>query len=217
MLVATDEDENSLEKLAKGEIPELEALKMHNSTVYKWNRPCYSVGGGKPHLRIENRNPPSGPTVKDEIANAALWLGTMYGMPEVYRDLPSLVQFEDCRYNFYNACRNGLDSQFKWFGKTISSEKLLRKIILPIAEIGLSKAGIDDKTSKELLGIIRKRIQKNVSGASWLMDNFSRLRVSSTANEASKNITKVLYRNQMTSKPVHLWKNIDAINNKSER
>ena len=81
----------------------------------------------------------------------------------------------------------------------------------------MSKAGIDDKSSKELLGIIRKRIQKNVSGASWMMDNFSRPRVGSTANEASKNITKVLYRNQMTSKPVHLWKNIDAINNRSER
>ena len=81
----------------------------------------------------------------------------------------------------------------------------------------MSKAGIDDKSSKELLGIIRKRIQKNVSGASWMMDNFSRLRVGSTANEASKNITKVLYRNQMTSKPVHLWKNIDTINNRSER
>lgn len=215
MLFSTDADEDSLQKLANGEVPELEALKMHNSTVYQWNRPCYGVGGGKPHLRIENRYLPSGPTIKDEIANAALWLGVMYGMPDEYSELPSLVRFEDCRYNFYNACRNGLDSQFRWFGKTISAEKLLRTVIIPLAEKGLRKAGINEDSISDLLGNIKKRVKKNVSGASWVMDNFSRLRVGSTANEASVNITKVMYRNQMTSKPIHLWKDIDLTKDKA--
>ncbi|MGB1038725.1 MAG: CBS domain-containing protein [Bacteroidia bacterium] len=206
---AGDEDEDSLETLNQGKIPELEALKMHNSTVYKWNRPCFGVGGGKPHLRIENRYIPSGPTVKDEIANAAFWLGVMHGMPQEYENLPQMVHFEDCRYNFYNACRNGLDTKFKWFGKTVSADKLIRNILLPIAEDGLNKAGIDKDSIDELLGVVRSRLKRNTSGASWILDNFNTLRKDSTANEASKNITAAIYHNQMTSKPVHLWKNVD--------
>lgn len=216
-LFASDDFEDALEVLKKGEIPELEALKMHNSTVYKWNRACYGVGGGKPHLRIENRYIPSGPTIKDEIANAALWLGTMYGMPKEYANLPDLVKFEACRSNFYKAAANGLESQLKWFGKTVSAEKLLKKIIIPIAKDGLEKAGINPKTIKYLLGIIEKRVSKKTTGANWIRENFSSLLEDSTASEASRNITEAIYNNQMTSKPIHLWKDLDMEHARSKK
>ncbi len=209
MLFATDEKENSLEVLESGGIPQLEALKMHNSTVYKWNRACYGVGGGKPHLRIENRYIPSGPTVIDEMSNAAFWLGIMNAMPDEYRDIAELVPFEDCRYNFYNAARNGLDSQFKWFDKTVSAQKLIRLKLLPLAREGLNKAGVNPVKSDQLLGVIEKRVSNNKNGAKWITQNFTVLLEKSTAQEASRSITEVMYHNQLNSRPVHKWRNLD--------
>lgn len=210
LLFASEDQEDAQKVLEEGGVPKLEALNMHNSTVYKWNRACYGVGGGKPHLRIENRYIPAGPTVKDELANAALWLGAMHAMPEEYEDLPSLVGFEECRYNFYNAARSGLDCKFNWFGTTYAADQLLKKVIVPLAKKGLAKANIDQDTIDDLIGIIEKRIDnKKKNGAKWLLKNFSTLLEGSTANEASRNITEAIYHNQMSSKPVHLWKDID--------
>ncbi len=209
MLFSSDEKEDALAVLEQGGIPQLEALKMHNSTVYKWNRACYGVGGGKPHLRIENRYIPSGPTVIDEIANAAFWLGIMHSMPHEYHNLPEQVAFEDCRYNFYNAARNGLDCQFKWFNKTVSAQKLIRSVLLPMAREGLEKAKINPHKINELLEVIEKRVEKNKNGSKWLIKNFTSLLEKSTANEASRSITEALYHNQLASKPVHKWRDID--------
>ncbi|MFY0643332.1 MAG: CBS domain-containing protein [Bacteroidia bacterium] len=209
LLFATDEKEDSLAVLEKGGIPQLEALKMHNSTVYKWNRACYGVGGGKPHLRIENRYIPSGPTVLDELANAAFWLGIMNSMPEEYENLPEMVPFEDCRYNFYNACRNGLDCQFKWFDKTVSAQKLIKNTLLPMAREGLLKAKINPRKIDQLLDVIEKRVSKNKNGSKWMIKNFTILLDKSTAYEASRSITEAMYHNQLNSRPVHKWRDID--------
>ncbi len=208
-LFASAEMEDAAEVLKDGGVPKLEALNMHNSTVYKWNRACYGIGGGLPHLRIENRYIPAGPTIKDEIANAALWLGTMYGMPEDYKDLPKMVKFEECRHNFYNAARNGLNCQFTWFDRTISAEKLLLDIILPLAKSGLEKAGVSQKSITELLGIIEARVQENQNGANWITKNFGALLDNRTAIEATRGITEAIYDNQMSSLPVHEWKAVD--------
>ena len=209
LLFASGDQQDAMKELDEGRIPDLQALNLHNGTVYKWNRACYGVGGGKPHLRIENRYIPAGPTIKDEIANAALWLGAMYAMPKEYKDLPDMVKFEDVRYNFYNACRNGMDCQFKWFGKTVSADKLLRKVIVPMAREGLLKGGVSKESVNELMGIIDKRVAKNMNGSKWILHNFNTLLHGSTANEACRNITEAIYHNQMASKPVHLWKDVD--------
>lgn len=70
-LIRGNEEESPLEKLDRGEIPALGALCLHNGTVYRWNRPCYGVKDNIAHLRIENRVLPTGPTILDEVANAA--------------------------------------------------------------------------------------------------------------------------------------------------
>ena len=215
-LFASTDMEDALKTLEEGNIPELEALKMHNSTVYKWNRACYGVGGGLPHLRIENRYVPSGPTIKDEIANTALWLGVMYGMPEEYKDLPKMVKFEECRHNFYNAARNGLNCQFVWFDETVSATKLIKNVILPLAKSGLEKAGINQKSISELLGIIDGRISNNQNGSKWISKNFSALLENRTANEATKSIAQAIYDNQMSSLPVHQWKPVDLAKHETD-
>ena len=207
-LITVDQKEDSMDLLKKGKIPQLESLKIHNGTVYKWNRACYGVGGGKPHLRIENRYIPAGPTVKDEVANAAFWLGLMHNQTEDFMDLPSKVNFSDVRYNFYNAARYGVDCQQKWMGKTVSASLLVRKVLLPLAEQGLRKANVNEQTIEDLLGIIERRVAKKRTGSVWILDNFNQMLENSTANEASRNITEAIYHQQMTSLPVHRWKDV---------
>ena len=209
LLFASDMEEDAHAVLDQGGNPRLCALNLHNGTVYKWNRACYGVGNGKAHLRIENRYLPSGPTVKDEMANAALWLGVMYAMPKQYANLPEIADFEEVRYNFYKACRNGLDCQFKWFGQVKSAIKVLQKVIIPLARKGLKAAGVDQSSIDELIGIIEERVKTKRNGAQWMTKNFTTLLKGSTANEASKNITEALYERQMTSRPVHEWDDVD--------
>ena len=209
LLFASDVNEDSLAVLKDGGIPELNALKMHNSAVYSWNRACYGVGGGKPHLRIENRYIPAGPNVLDEMANTAFWLGLMKGMPADCADMPSRMSFEDVRYNFYNAANTSLDCQFRWFGQTVSAVKLIEEELIPMAYKGLKSLKVDLADIERLLGVIESRIYSHMNGAQWQMKNFSELLIGSTPNEASISLTKGIYENEQTEKPVHLWENVD--------
>jgi len=107
-LVGTEVDEHASAVFAKGRIPELKALRLHNGTIYRWNRPCYGISeNGKPHLRIELRVLPSGPTIADEVANSAFWLGLMMELTATIEDLPARIEFDDARVNLYAAAREG--------------------------------------------------------------------------------------------------------------
>ena len=111
VLLSADVKEDSLKQIKQGVVPKLKALQVHNSTVYRWNRPCYGISpNGKPHLRIENRVFSSGPTVMDEVANSALWLGAMCGMNLHIEDIRKLMSFEDASDNFHKAAQFGLDT-----------------------------------------------------------------------------------------------------------
>jgi hypothetical protein len=106
VLLSGDVTEDALEVIREGRVPKLRSLQVHNSTVYRWNRPCYGISeNGKPHLRIENRVLPSGPTVLDEVSNAALWLGCMIQMSEDVGDIRNKMSFEDVSDNFSKACQ----------------------------------------------------------------------------------------------------------------
>ena len=98
-------DENPFQVLARGETPQLSALRMHNGTVWRWNRACYGVSDGVAHLRIENRALPSGPTVVDEIANTAFFAGLMAALPQEYGDISLRMAFDDAKSNFFRAAR----------------------------------------------------------------------------------------------------------------
>lgn len=116
VLINSDDPEDSMEMVRQGRVPKLRALQVHNSTVYRWNRPCYGISDtGKPHLRIENRVIPSGPTVLDEVANAAFWLGAMTEMGHTIEDVTKRVSWEDVRDNFGKVARFGIDTQLNWF------------------------------------------------------------------------------------------------------
>jgi CBS domain-containing protein len=213
-IVTDDFKEDSLEVLSKGKIPKLEALNLHNGTLYKWNRLCYGISNNEPHIRIENRYIPSGPSIKDEIANALFWVGVMQGMPDQYKNIWKLMAFNDARGNFINAARTGINTYFNWFGEGISAKKLLKEVFLPLAYKGLKKSNIDNKDIKYYLNIIEKRISKNTNGSKWIIRSKRNLRKSVSRYEACILLTYNSYKNQKKNIPVHEWE-VASINNKN--
>lgn len=146
--------------------PRLKALGLHNGTVWWWNRPCYGVHEGVPHLRIENRVIPSGPTVLDELANAAFFTGLLLALPEEYGDISRLMSFHDAKANFFNAARHGLGAQFNWLGgKSQTATKLILEQLLPLARAGLLRQKIDGRDVDLYLGTLEERARAGQTGA----------------------------------------------------
>ncbi len=138
VLLGADFEQDSLEMVKKGITPKLKALTVHNSTIYRWNRPVYGISdNGKPHLRIEARLFPAGPTVADEMANASFWLGLMEGYANLYDDITKHIRFDQAKANFYAAARGGLSKQFTWFdNKKYYADDLIMNELLPVARKG---------------------------------------------------------------------------------
>lgn len=204
-MLTTDFDENSIESLKQGKMPKLRALNLHNGTLYKWNRLCYGVHENVAHLRIENRYIPSGPSIKDEIANAMLWVGVMHGMPEKYKNIWEKASFNEARVNFLNAARTGIDTYFNWFGHGISAKKLIRTKLIPIARKGLRRANINQDDIDFYLNIIEKRIENNTTGSKWIKNSKDLLRKECSVHETNLIITKHIIDNQASGLPVSEW------------
>ncbi|WP_420321503.1 CBS domain-containing protein [Flagellimonas sp.] len=202
--------QNSLVLLENGAIPKLEALNLFNGTVYRWNRPCYGVGNGKPHLRIENRYIPAGPSPVDQMANFAFWVGLMVGRPEKYDNVSTIMDFREAKLNFMKSATNGRQTIFSWLGKPMTLKKLIREELLPIAYDGLKKFDVSDKDINHLLGIIESRT-KGGTGAEWQVRNFRRLRKQIKIDTALVELTKAIYKNQQNNLPVHQWPNIEKV------
>jgi predicted transcriptional regulator len=191
-----------------GEAPKLRALQVHNSTVYRWNRPCYGISpNGKPHLRIENRVLPSGPTVVDEVANAAFWLGAMVGVAQEYPDIRKQMSWADVRDNFGKAARYGIDTSFTWFkDKKMSAVDVITKELIPLSRQGLESRNIDSADIDKYLGIIEERAKKHMTGARWQLRAYTKLREEVSKDEALTILTASIHQNQQKSTPVHKWK-----------
>lgn len=204
-LLTTELKEDAVAKLKQGEIPKLEAIGVHNGTIYRWNRLCYGQNNGIPNMRIENRYIPAGPSVKDEVANAVFWVGLMQGMPLQYKDLNDLAPFNDVKGNFVNAARTGIDTFFNWFGKGISAKRLILTELLPMAYTGLTRTGIDEKDIEFYLNIIEKRAESRCTGALWTKISNRALKKKMTKDIANATLTAHMYKNQREGKPVHEW------------
>ncbi|TAK41659.1 MAG: CBS domain-containing protein [Saprospiraceae bacterium] len=213
VLMTANEREDSLEKIRENIVPKLKALQVHNSTIYRWNRPCYGISpNGKPHLRIENRVLPAGPTVVDEIANAAFWLGAMTGIKDAGVRVTEELAWEDVRDNFMKAAQFGIDSNFNWRGDgvKITARKLILKELLPIAREGLKNRKVDEADIDRYLGIIEERAKQHMNGARWQLRAFTNLKKTTTTDEATAVLTAAIIKNQEIELPVHAWKLPDA-------
>ena len=158
VVLTSEFEEDPVEMVRQGIIPKLKALMLHNGTVYRWNRPCYGVKDNIPHLRIENRVLPSGPSVIDEVANSAFYFGLMSGLSNKNYDVREHMRFSSARSNFLQACRTGLESHFKWFdGEPRPASELILNDLLPEAESGLKASGIDDDDIVTTIHVRRER------------------------------------------------------------
>ncbi len=205
LLFLTNIKKDSLDQLKKGKIPKLEALQLHNGTIYKWNRPCYGVSNGVPHLRIENRYLPSGPTVEDEIANLTFWVGLMSNMPEKYKNIWESIPFEDVKENFYKAAMWGIQSGMVWDGELLSARKLILDVLLPMAREGLEKKEIAPKDIEKYLSIIEARASNYATGSRWMVKSYRKLKKNYDREEATVALTAIMYNRRLSDKPVHEW------------
>lgn len=207
-IMISEPDHNPFEVLSRREVPSLSALRLHNGTVWRWNRACYGVTEGVPHLRIENRALPSGPTVVDEIANAAFFTGLMVALPQAYGEISKRMMFDDAKMNFFRAARHGLDAQFHWLdGQSVSATSLILDQLLPLARQGLSSSQVASDDIDKFLGIIEERTRSGQTGARWIMKSLSGN--SGSKDTGQRNLTAAMLANQKQGQPVHRWSIIE--------
>jgi gamma-glutamyl:cysteine ligase YbdK (ATP-grasp superfamily) len=202
------DEEDPVEVLERGDTPTLGELKLHNGTVYRWNRPVYEVVRGRPHVRVENRVLPAGPTVADTLANAAFYYGLVRALVESERPIWSQMSFSGAEENLHAGARDGIDARVYWpgVGDVPVTELVLRRL-LPLAHEGLEKYGIDPHARDRLLGIIERRCVEEANGASWQSRAFRRLYEQDGRDrlDALREMT-VRYRDHMHSnEPAHTW------------
>jgi len=202
------EEEDPVAVLERGDTPRLGELRLHNGTVYRWNRPVYEVVRGRPHVRVENRVLPSGPTVVDILANAAFYYGLVRTLVESERPIWSQMSFSAAEDNLHAGARDGLDARVYWpgVGDVPVSELVLRRL-LPLAHEGLEAFGVDPHARDRLLGIVERRCVENANGATWQSRTFRSLYEDRGLDRADalREMT-VRYREHMHgNEPVHTW------------
>ncbi|MEA2247035.1 MAG: hypothetical protein QOH46_1564, partial [Solirubrobacteraceae bacterium] len=207
-LLPVCEPEDPVEVLEHGGVPKLGELRLHNGTVYRWNRPVYDVVRGKPHLRVENRVLPAGPTVVDTLANAAFYYGLVRMLIDEERPIWSRMSFSAAEENFHAGARDGIDARVFWpgLGEVPASELVLRRL-LPLAHEGLRRWEIDAGDRERLLGIIEQRCLTQRNGATWQTETFHQLYDDKGMDRAQalREMT-VRYRDLMhANEPVHDW------------
>jgi hypothetical protein len=198
------EDEDPVELLDRGETPALPELTLHNGTIYRWNRPVYAVVDGRPHVRVENRVLPAGPTVADVMANAAFYFGLVRQLAEEDRPVWSQMSFNAAEENFHSGARHGIDASMYWpgLGNLPATELVLRRL-LPMAAEGLDRWGVAPAERDRYLGIIAGRCLAGRNGATWQVTASNR-----TSAGRPDALRQMLcdYRERMHSNvPVHEW------------
>ncbi|BBC97300.1 glutamate--cysteine ligase [Streptomyces griseofuscus] len=207
------DDEEPLEVIAAGGTPKLAEMVLHNGTIYRWNRPVYGIADGVPHLRVENRVLPAGPTITDVIANAAFYYGLVRALAEESRPVWTRLPFDAAEANFDAACRYGIDARFVWprhgrYGGTgeVDAVTLVRDELLPLASAGLDAWGVEAADRDLYLGVIEERCRRRVNGASWQAATFHRALEGGLSREAALAATTRRYAELMhVGEPVHMW------------
>jgi gamma-glutamyl:cysteine ligase YbdK (ATP-grasp superfamily) len=206
-LLPTLGPDDPLEILDSGRAPELDELRLHNGTVWRWNRPVYDVQGGRPHLRIENRVLPSGPTVVDMVANAALYYGLVRTLAD--SDPPPWTgrPFAETAADLRAAARHGLIAEIGWENRRLPARDLLLDRLLPLAAAGLDAWGVDRAACDHYLGVIEQRARTGMTGAVWQTTFVGHLERNRRIDRAAalREMTRRYVENMREGAPVHEW------------
>ncbi|MGI9156241.1 MAG: glutamate--cysteine ligase [Marmoricola sp.] len=206
-LLPITDDEDPLAVLEAGGTPGLAELRLHNGTIYRWNRPVYDVVDGLAHLRVENRVLPAGPTVADTMANAAFYFGLVRALATSERPLWSQMSFSAAGDNFHAAAQLGIEAQVYWpgVGQVPAVELVLRRL-LPLAREGLDAWGVGSEESDRLLGIVEQRCLTGQNGAAWFVDRVKAREAAGDERHPALTATLLDYRERMhANEPVHSW------------
>jgi gamma-glutamyl:cysteine ligase YbdK (ATP-grasp superfamily) len=193
--------------LEAGEAPSLAELRLHNGTVYRWNRPIYDIVEGRPHLRVENRVLPAGPTIIDVLANAAFYYGVIRKLAADDRPVWTKMSFAVAEQNFRTAARDGIDAILYWPGYgQVGADELVLRHLLPLAHEGLREWGVSDAVRDRYLSVIEGRCKTGTNGATWQTQAVERLQAQGIDRQAALSRMLELYTKHMHSnEPVHTW------------
>jgi gamma-glutamyl:cysteine ligase YbdK (ATP-grasp superfamily) len=202
------DEEDPISVLERGETPGLAELALHNGTVYRWNRPVYAVADGKPHLRVENRVLPAGPTLVDVLANAAFYSGLVYQLAEAEPPVWAQMPFSAAWANLLAGARDGIDAVVFWpgYGHLPVADLTVRHL-LPLAARGLERLAVDSADASRLLAVIEGRCIMSQNGASWQVDSVHGLQDRGVADrgEALRLMTQDYIGRMNSKEPVHTW------------
>ncbi len=200
-------EEDPVAVLEAGGAPELAELRLHNGTVYRWNRPIYESDGGTPHLRVENRVLPAGPTVIDMVANACFYYGLIEKFTSSGRPIWTKMPFEDAEHNFDEAARFGIDASLRWPGLgTLPVTELVGDHLLSLADEGLSGLGLRREVRRHYLEVIEERCRTARNGSSWQVAATGRYEAAGHPREEALRLMFGDYVEHMDSNlPVHTW------------
>lgn len=202
-----DVPRTDVDAISADDPPALAALNLHNGTIWRWNRACYGVANKKAHVRIENRVLPAGPTVIDEMANAAFFYGLMQALPEAYGDISRKLDFDDARANFIAGARQGLEATLAWLdGRRVPARTLVLEELLPLARKGLAELDVPHKHISRYLDVIEGRADTAQTGARWALDSITALNDTGTKQHILQRLTLAMLENQQQGQPVHTWK-----------
>ncbi len=206
-LLPITEDTDPEAELAAGRVPELTELRLHNGTIWRWNRPVYDVADGVPHVRLENRVLPAGPTAVDMVANALFFYGLLRVLVEADRPLWTLMSFEAAEENFTTAARHGLGGPLYWPGSGwIRPDELVLRKLLPQAAEGLARWGVAAEVSNRYLSVIERRCLTKRTGAAWQLDAVAALEGRGMSRSAALRQMMVHYLEcSISNEPVHSW------------
>lgn len=190
--------------------PRLAGLRLHNGTVWRWNRPVYAVRDDRAHLRVENRVLPAGPTVTDTIANLALLIGVVTaavaGLTETGEPIEERHAFADAAGDFRRAARHGLEALLTWPGTDrVRADRLLLDVLLPLADRGLASVGIGQAERTRHLDVVAARAASGRTGATWQRDTFRSIAATCGRDEALASMTTRYLALQHEGAPVHTW------------
>jgi gamma-glutamyl:cysteine ligase YbdK (ATP-grasp superfamily) len=201
------DDEDPLAALERGATPQLGEMSLHNGTIYRWNRPVYAAVDGRPHLRVENRVLPSGPSVADILANAAFYYGLVRTLAEAQNPIWTQMPFAAAAGNLREAARYGMDARLFWpgLGEVPTAELVIRHL-LPLAREGLHRWDVNQDSADRLLGIIEQRCLTGQTGAVWQIDTVAALtRHGADRRQALSLMTERYIEHMHTNEPVHTW------------
>lgn len=205
--IATSED--AVACVRDGGVPELSELRLHHGTVWSWNRAVYDPADGG-HLRIELRALPSGPSVPDMAANAAMLIGLTLGLAEETGWMIPAMPFRLAHDNFYRAAQHGPEAVLLWPSRTPPSPRAYRARdlipqLVPIAHRGLTRAGVDPEEAREHLAVFQERVSAGASGASWQRRTLERLERRMERRPALAAMLEQYVERSRGGKPVREW------------